>query len=348
MTLPLQDHEMLLSKDFNNTGRIDEKEEEEKDENDDDVASLTSTNTSSSSSSQPLPLPSLSLLAAKNEVTITTTRIGTYQFSDPDPDDPFADEFDCGGGTIVPCSVKLNGNLFTQTIQQQQGNDKFEFCKDKVQKFRFEDFQGLAEFMTLHKQGIEDKDMTTLKQVHERFQIVIQTILVQYNLYASVLKGMHIGKVAPYATPNVRIGRGQYASFLHSDSTYAPPRNSNNSTTTSSSCSTPQAMINIWICLNDNPPNNQLAFLLDCPRKYTTLYHGKLIGQREYIEGQILHYDKSMCWGSFYCFIAGESNTARNVLLHGAVDIPTTTTTTTSIGNRQVEHRKSVEFRYLI
>jgi len=269
-------------------------------------------------SETPLSLPRSSLLLASS--------IGSYQYSEPDPDDPFAEPTD--GGDIVSCDVNLDGQL-------SSWQDTF---RDKLQRFRFQDFDGgLTEFMEARRPGIEANDPKVLAQVHERFRHVVQTIIVDHKLYASVLgkQGDFPQVVAPFATPNVRLGRGRYTGFLHSDATFAAPRNfAANSTS-------PRAMMNIWMCLNDTPPNNQLAFY-HCPKHYTSLYYGKLVGQRDHIEGQTLVYDYNMSWGSFYCFVAGESNDASSVLLHGAVDIP-------SSGKQQrLPQRKSVELRYVV
>ena len=57
------------------------------------------------------------------------------------------------------------------------------------------------------------------------------------------------------------------------------------------------------------------------PREQTKLYDNKLVGHMDHVEGKTLVYNDQMCWGSFYCFVAGERATSETVLLHGAVDI---------------------------
>ena len=269
-----------------------------------------------------------------------------YGISTVDPDDPYATEEDAdgqGGGGLTPCPVKIVGNL-----RQRQG----EF-QDKVQILRFDEFEGLAHYMCLKRDAIEKRHEPTLKELHETFRSIVQDILSRKKLYHSVLgeavllnergQGDRPHNVGLYATPNVRLGRGRYANFLHSDAIF--PGNSGNSINTSATSSsaknnTTVAMINVWIVLNDVPPSNQLMFyetFLERTRQTHQLH-----GQYDHVQGETLIYDQDMCWGSFYCFVSGQakcdSAASRSVFLHGAVDIP-------GAGNIP---RKSVELRYVV
>jgi hypothetical protein len=53
---------------------------------------------------------------------------------------------------------------------------------------------------------------------------------------------LHPPSVAPFVTPNVRVKRGTYATFLHSDAVFEPTK-----------ASSPRAMINVWMPLADAP-----------------------------------------------------------------------------------------------
>jgi hypothetical protein len=285
-------------------------------------------------------------------VSKSTSKIGAYRYAPPNPDDPFATEEDDAGGEIIPCPITIVGDL-------RQRREEFQ---DKVQILEFVEFEGLPEFMTARRQGIERKQETVLKEVHERFQTIVRDVLIHRKLCHSVLgenddpdssSGTRTTntslQVGLYATPNVRLGRGKYASFLHSDSTFLPiakriggPENNN-----SFNSNTPRVMVNVWIILNDRPPSNQLMFYQSL-LQHTCQSGTKLHGQYDHIQGETLVYDQDMCWGSFYCFVSGEAkpdNETGRVLLHGAVDIPGGGGGSKTKGTN---HRKSIELRYLV
>lgn len=135
-------------------------------------------------------------------------------------------------------------------------------------------------------------------------------------------------EVAPYATPNVRLVKGRYANFLHSDAVFPAVsslsrKNKNIPSSDNTSTSAPLAMINVWIPLNDTPPDNNMLTFCELPQEQSNIYDNKLVGHVDHVEGNTLVYSDQMCWGSFYCFVAGESASSERVLLHGAVDIET-------------------------
>jgi hypothetical protein len=295
---------------------------------------------------------SCAVITASSSKSSSST-IGAYRYAPPDPDDPFATEEDEAGGEIIPCPITIVGDL-------RQRRQEFQ---DKVQLLEFVEFEGLPEFMASRRQGIERKQEAVLKEVHECFQEIVRDVLIHRKLYHSVLGEMKDDtdsstsstslQVGLYATPNVRLGRGKYASFLHSDSTFlpiakkvgGPDDNNNNSCNTN----TPRLMVNVWIILNDRPPNNQLMFYQSL-LQHTRQSGSKLHGQYDHIQGETLVYDQYMCWGSFYCFVSGEAkpeNETGRVLLHGAVDIPGGGGCNNN-KTKGANHRKSIELRYLV
>ena len=294
---------------------------------------------------------------ANRPIASTHAFIGAYRYGTGtaaiDPDDPYATEEDHAhsnsGGALTPCPVHIRGNL-------RQRRDQFQ---DKVQSLRFEDFPGLSEYMHSNRAAIEKCHPQTLRDLHERFRTIVRDVLMSKKLYHSALgemiqDAMDQGpSVGLYATPNVRLGRGTYATFLHSDAvlpgnTSSVSRDadattdSSPTTMRSSSSSTSVAMMNVWMVLNDTPPSNQLVFY-ETLQEHTLAMDGKLHAKYEHLQGKTLVYDRDMCWGSFYCFVSGQTQSTSSgspVLLHGAVDIPG------SGSNR--EQRKSVELRYVV
>ena len=269
---------------------------------------------------------------------------------------------------VVPCPIWVDGRL-TQRRQEFQ---------DTVQVWTFQDFEGLSEFMDLHKRGIEQRQASTLQVVHERFQSIVQTIVDSHGLYESVLGQRDFQEsalpteVALYASPNVRFKRGGYATFLHSDAVY-----SSGSGSAASCCST-RAMINVWLSLNQDPFGNYPLCFVKCPVKYTRPVDTKLYGRGKYFRRPVddntdndthvdkvvtMVYDANMCWGRFYCFVSGQTDTVQHVLLHGAVRLGTMEHENDSVlqdvnrknhhqkgnsGNNREDPRKSLEMRYLV
>jgi hypothetical protein len=200
---------------------------------------------------------------------------------------------------------------------------------DKCQVFDFSDFEGLDDYMNepWRRANIEKRHPETLKSLHVRFRGIVHEIILQHKLYHSAnlignccinstigaggenplsSTGAASSMVALYATPNVRLGRGKYATFLHSDATFS-----------CNSPTAPVAMLNIWIMLNDTPQtNNHVMFYLGqkketCHDKSRKMLYGNydhmMITQEEQNDSKTLVYDDQMCWGSFYCFVAGQA-----------------------------------------
>eukprot|EP00977_Amphora_coffeiformis_P026381 scaffold25842_cov198-Amphora_coffeaeformis.AAC.36 len=297
---------------------------------------------------------------ANTEPTSTTLDAFISFPSDNDKENPDEDD----SLELTPCAVWVDGRL-------RQRREEFQ---DLVQVWTFQDFAGLAEFMELHKQGIEQRQASTLQVVHERFQTIVQTIIDKHGLYKSGLSSEEEQQssssttdVALYASPNVRWKRGGYATFLHSDAVYS---SASTTTTTKSACST-RAMINIWLSLNSLPtPGNYPLCFVKCPLAHTRRVDTKLYGQAKYMEHNnsttatttTMVFDANMCWGKFYCFVSGQTDAVQEVLLHGAVrldaaDKQKDLATVVNLkghcrnGNRNTgstEPRKSLEMRYLV
>ena len=95
-------------------------------------------------------------------------------------------------------------------------------------------------------------------------------------------------------------------------------------------------MVNVWFVLNDQAPQNQLVFL-EMESGKTVMSHMLHAKYEDTCHKKVL-YEGQMRWGSFYCFLSGQQKTARQVLLHGALDVP---------GALPLA-RRSMELRYTI
>jgi hypothetical protein len=277
-------------------------------------------------------------------------------------DSTIDDDNEKGGGKIVPCQVKISGNL-------RERRNEFQ---DKVQILNFGDFDGLWEYMNVPttRLNIEKRKEYMLTELHEKFRGIVQTIVAETKFCHSVLKNYSSDSLAEidvgrYATPNVRLRTGTYANFLHTDAIFVHHQNqkmnqslAGGTTTTSSS---PLVMVNVWIPLNDEPPTNQLMF---CEVPYLGGIHttetSVVYGDFNHLVGRTLIYDDQMCWGSFYCFVSGQRSTEETIFIHGAVDIPTYNDASTPehqfglqvVGTKgrssKARVRKSIELRYLL
>jgi hypothetical protein len=117
---------------------------------------------------------------------------------------------------------------------------------------------------TVRERLLRRHDGPTVKLLlHEHFRIIVQEI-VQNCHFLQVYSGQQASPaptVACYATPNLRLRQGSYATFLHADAVYE-------------SGSSTRAMIHVWIPLS-KIVNYPLCFL-DCPRDETVFAENKL------------------------------------------------------------------------
>jgi len=282
---------------------------------------------------------------AGQEATLVKAWVDAFQYDDSspaavDPDDPYyssstnssdqEQEEEGERGTLTACPVFIVGNM-------KQRREEF---ADQCQICKFDDFEGLGEYMRARRARIAKRHKDTLRDLHQHFRGIVQQIVQEKKLYHSALHDVLDPTVALFATPNVRVGRGSYARFLHCDATFAKATSNISDNNNNSSSSTPRAMLNIWICLNDTPPRNQLMFYSCGTRQEThptpTLSHAVY----KHVQGQTLVYDATMCWGSFYCFVAGQAQSAEPILLHAGVDLPD--------DDAAAPFRKSVELRYVV
>lgn len=141
----------------------------------------------------------------------------------------------------------------------------------------------------------------TLQLVHEKFQTIVQEIVHSQKLFSSLLQprvaamsphdkqqqnsgalpmddcactvmpggsgGGWSTTVGTFATPNVRLKRGTYATFLHADAIYPPLQTHSTN---------PKAMINIWMSLSDQPFSIFPLCFYSCPRMETIFAENKL------------------------------------------------------------------------
>lgn len=278
-------------------------------------------------------------------------------------------------GASLPCAVEVVGNIQIANVQNRlhQDNevddevsiimlvpqcvtviDRFDIhpqrnlLQEMVVSRHFCDFQGLHEFMTAKRGLVERRHASTLRGVHERFRSIVQTLVDTRQLRFPGIPRRHpdddndddgTTTVALYATPNVRLRKGNYATFLHSDAVFER-RSSNTST---------RAMLNVWIRLNDTPPTDYPLCFYPCPVRNTVrdetgkCYATEAAGD----DYPVVVRDPAMRWGSFYCFVAGQqaatpSDENAHYLLHGAVHLVEAPFTSSG------EPRKSLELRYLV
>lgn len=196
--------------------------------------------------------------------------------------------------------------------------------QDLVQSYHFRDFEGLEEFMQPLRAKILQRHAPTLRLVQEKFREIVQAIVNSKQQFQSILgaennsTGDWSNEVGLFATPNVRLKRGTYATFLHSDAVFF--QDSSKSRTTA-----PKAMVNIWMSLLDSSISNFPLCFYKSSRKTTTFAENKLYycqGEEPLDDSQVLEmvYDPNLQWGSFLCFAAGQPESADPVLLHGAVN----------------------------
>ena len=249
---------------------------------------------------------------------------------------------------------------------------------DLVQSFGFEEFDGMKEFMMTpptRRDLILKRHPETLRLVHERLKGVVQDIVDKrvMNLTSTPLVGTSDAIVATYATPNVRLRPGGYATFLHADAIFPKQQVPGSATTTSSSTSAAaSAMINIWIPLGKEPISNFPLCFYKCHRNETIFAENKLYfcwgdnkdtnntntttttnntNHRDPLE---LKFVPDLQWGTFLCFAAGQSISEETVLLHGAVNMgdesPFYDRSSESRinNNKKGQPRQSIELRYLL
>ena len=244
---------------------------------------------------------------------------------------------------LVPWTARLES--FHRHQQQQQPPCQAETTvtlqfQDMVQSYQFRDFEGLEDFMEPLKERILKRHAATLQLVHQKFRDIVQEIVDSRQQFTSLLRSpttnsswsssSWTNQVGIFATPNVRLKRGNYATFLHSDAVFEERKSSSSS---SSFSMAPKAMMNVWMSLMDGPiPNFPLCFY-ESSRANTTFAENKLYYCRrhaeqigndatpEALENEVLYYDPDLQWGSFLCFVAGQPESDKTVLLHGAVDL---------------------------
>ena len=245
---------------------------------------------------------------------------------------------------------------------------------DLVQSFGFEEFDGLWEFMMTpptRRDLILKRHPETLRLVHERLKGVVQDIVdkkrdMNLGTTSTPLVGTSDAIVATFATPNVRLRPGGYATFLHADAIFPKQQVPGSATTTSSSTSAAaSAMINIWIPLGKEPISNFPLCFYKCHRNETIFAENKLYfcwddnkdtnntnnnNHRDPLE---LKFVPGLQWGTFLCFAAGQSISEETVLLHGAVNMDESPfydrSSESRINNKKKEPpRQSIELRYLL
>jgi hypothetical protein len=277
-------------------------------------------------------------IAAHREEPETPAPSTTQDDEDDDNDDNDDDDEDEEQVELIPCPVILES--FQSLSPQRQAQ-----WRDKVQSFHFTDFEGLHEFMLPLKDQILKRHPPTLRLVHEQFQNILQEIIVERKVFCnSLLDGGGGGGaaaastttttttilVAPFATPNVRLKRGTYATFLHADAVFGAAASTalageaaeRRGTTATASANKPQAMINVWMSLTDTPICNFPLCFHECSRTNTRFAENKLYyhadDDDDTTDIRMLH-DPTITWGSFLCFVAGQPVSSDRVVLHGAV-----------------------------
>jgi hypothetical protein len=224
---------------------------------------------------------------------------------------------------LVTCSVTL-GRIDDDLSYQ-----------DLVQCFKFQDFDGLFEFMVPLRELILKRHPETLRVVHERLSSVAQEIVDERNLTGNFGRAIKVGgQVAPFATPNVRLRQGGYATFLHADAVFPESKAASRS------------MINIWIPLGIDPISNFPLCFYKCSRKETVFGENKLYYCGQENTNLRLAHVPDLQWGSFLCFVAGQSIADETILLHGAVHVEDPRHDRSF--QTKKEPRRSVELRYLL
>jgi hypothetical protein len=217
-----------------------------------------------------------------------------------------------------------------------------------VQTFRFQDFEGLEDFLTPLRERILKRHPETLRVVHQTLQGIVQEIvnhhpdtrgrLGQLSKTGTKKDGGDFVVVAPFATPNVRLRPGGYATFLHADAIFPKTRNTSASS----------AMINVWIPLGKTPISNFPLCFYKCPRNETVFSENKLYYCGQERDNLCFTHAPGMQWGSFLCFVAGQPVSDDIVLLHGAVNLEEPHDYDRSSRINKKEPRQSIELRYLL
>jgi len=234
--------------------------------------------------------------------------------------------------------------------------------QDLVRCFHFDEFEGLDDFLSERRDFILRRHPKTLHQVHERMRDIAQQIIQERRLQLlgttreDTTEEEGSSTVALYATPNVRLRPGSYATFLHADGIFPPTTKVSHKNPNASN-----AMINIWIPLGKEPISNFPLCFYKCHRTETIFAENKLYlcccadGSKETEtrrdDDLRLLYVPSLQWGSFLCFVAGQSISDESVLLHGAVQIlEESDQNHGSHSTRQTKAspRQSIELRYLL
>ena len=131
-------------------------------------------------------------------------------------------------------------------------------------------------------------------------------------------------------------------------------------------------MINLWIPLGKEPISNFPLCFYKCHRNETIFAENKLyfcwdghdddnnnndnniINVNNNMDHLELKYVPDMQWGTFLCFVAGQSISEERVLLHGAVNMDNDSAlydhTLSHIhhNKKKEEPRQSIELRYLL
>lgn len=245
-----------------------------------------------------------------------------------------------------------------QTESGQPLNEWMEQIKPEIEETNDESVDGDEDDGDVDDEDYyEDRGEKALSRLHDEFLPIVKDILRQNpNLYTHGMvederdlgRDFHLKK---YARPNHRTATSHYASYLHNDAWIPWDKDGDNDTSTSSTVKV--AMMNVWFVLNDQPPSNSLVFWETAADN--TVQSHMLHAKPSDVEHSTVVYDKTMQWGRFYLFVAGQLNTSKRVLLHGAMDVPSSTeTTVASEANTPPPSRhndvvrRSVEMRYTV
>ena len=98
----------------------------------------------------------------------------------------------------------------------------------------------------------------------------------------------------------------------------------------------------MWFVLNETSNVDNTLVFLETTADNVIQSHMLHISPSQ-VDNQTVVYADNMRWGKFYLFVAGQVNTEERVLLHGAMNLPTS-----EQDNNPPEARRSVEMRYTI